>query len=171
MKSPQAAPRHPVTVNGPNHQKKNGPAAYSNIKSSGYGRTTSAAASEAQSQKQNQAVKNSQSKDSKENKNMKNIQSYQAARQEHMGQRKDTNSDLQKVDQLDGFAEAEKQLSSLSTQQQTYMTSKRSTAKNGANAISDGASAASGGVKQAVTSNRYAMLANMTEDDDLEDSN
>ena len=51
MKSPKAAPKHPVTVNGPNQQKRTGPAAYSNIKSSGYGRPTSAVVNEAQSQK------------------------------------------------------------------------------------------------------------------------
>ena len=51
MKSPQGAPRHPVAVNGPNQLKKNVPAAYNNIKSSGYGRPASAVASDTTNQK------------------------------------------------------------------------------------------------------------------------
>lgn len=75
------------------------------------------------------------------------------------------------MDQIQGFPEADKQLSTLSTQQQTYMTSKRSLVKNGTNTASDGASAASGGNSKAASSNRYAMLANIAEDDDVEDNN
>ena len=43
--------------------------------------------------------------------------------------------------------------------------------KNGANTASDGASAASGGNSKAASSNRYAMLANIAEDEDVEDNN
>ena len=51
------------------------------------------------------------------------------------------------------------------------MTSKRSHAKNGVNSASDGVSAVSVANSKAASSNRYAMLANIAEDEDIEENN